>query len=191
MNINPNDEAAADIDAKDAELKAALPKAEAAVPATVTTSTPATPRAGAVAVGARPDQDKTYQLLRDELSYEANLITLRTSWFVASQAFFFTSLAIALNRSPNVTFALENSVLFPLVPWVSLIVCGATFLAVLSGICSANKVRAKIKELAPNNQLAAQFPQRGFLIITGGLLPSFGLPVVFAICWIMILRKCV
>lgn len=121
-----------------------------------------------------------YKLLRDELTYEANLITQRTTWFVASQAFFFTSLAIALNRSENVTFALENSLLFPMIPVVSLIVCITTFIAILAGNSAANKVRA---------QLGPPFPKRRRLIVVFGLLPSFVLPIAFALCWIFILCK--
>ncbi|MBL8013424.1 MAG: hypothetical protein JNN05_06200 [Candidatus Omnitrophica bacterium] len=132
--------------------------------------------------------EKVYELLRNELTYEANLIAHRTSWFVASQAFFFTSLAAALNRDPNVAFTLKNSLLFPMIPWVSLTVCIVIFLSVVAAVVSADKVRHRLHDMVKTNPYAGAFVQRSKIAIILGLLPSFVLPLIFAACWIIILR---
>ena len=131
--------------------------------------------------------DKIFEHLRNELTYEANLIANRTSWFVASQAFFFTSLSAAIDRSPGVPFKLRNSLLFPLIPWISLCVCIVIFISVMAAICSTDKVRAKINEIKDTNPFASGFIPRSNMVIIAGLLPSFILPIIFAFSWILIL----
>ena len=133
------------------------------------------------------NQEKLFELLRAELTYEANLIAHRTSWFVASQAFFFTSVAAALDRTPGVPFTLKNSLLFPLIPQVALIVCLVILASVLAAIFSADQVRVTLIGLGTLHPLAKSFVTRNKWIIIGGLLPSFILPIVFAIAWIVIL----
>lgn len=132
--------------------------------------------------------EKIYELLRNELTYEANLIAHRTSWFVASQAFFFTSLAAALNRDPNVPFTLRNSLLYPMIPWVSLAVCIVIFLSVVAAVISADKIRQRLHDMGTTNPYAGAFVPRSKIAIITGLLPSFVLPLIFAACWIIILR---
>jgi hypothetical protein len=132
--------------------------------------------------------DKIFELLRNELTYEANLIANRTSWFVAAQAFFFTALASALDRTPGVPFTFKNSLLFPLIPWVSLIVCVVIFISVLAAISSANKTRERIKGLTTSPPHVSEIFPRSKLVIIAGLLPSLILPLIFAICWLIILR---
>ncbi len=97
--------------------------------------------------------DKIYELLRNELTYEATLIAHRTNWFMASQAFFFTSLASALDRTEGVPLTLRGSLLFPLVPVAALIVCAVIFISVLSAVISTDNIRAEIQKIASQTPL--------------------------------------
>jgi hypothetical protein len=134
-----------------------------------------------------PTANKIFELLRAEISYEVNLITQRTSLFVGSQAFFFTSLGIALNRSAGTELSLRNSLLFPLIPWVALVVCLVTLVAVVTGFWAALQARAALIRLRNVSDLAAFFPYRSWTVILGGMLPSISLPILFGVAWLFIL----
>ena len=129
--------------------------------------------------------EKQFESLGADLGYEANLIAQRTTWFVVSQAFFFTSLAAAIKGDSNAK--LKDSLLFPMIPWASLITCIAIFSSVVVAIRIADKIRSKRDEIAEKLK-PKSYTKRTQAEILIGLLPSWLLPIVFAYCWVSILN---
>lgn len=124
-----------------------------------------------------------YTRLRDEISYESNLIVQRTSWLVASQAFFFATLALGLDRSVT-ELDLTASIFFPVIPIVAILVCVFTSLSVLAAISMANKHFDRIQQFVTEHDDFADVwekPNTAQSIL--GLLSAVGLPWVFIIVW--------
>jgi hypothetical protein len=134
------------------------------------------------------DEKYHFDRLRSEISYEANLIVQRTSWFVTAQAFFFGSLATGLDRTTGVPFALVHSVYFPLIPILALAVSALILLSVWAAIVSANDTRKSLEVFLGDNPEFKDFVKRksGWVISTG-LASTALIPVLFVAAWLYVL----
>ena len=134
-----------------------------------------------------PSLDFQFEQLRKELTFEADLIARRTSWFIAAQAFFFASLAIGIDPG-NETHTLGSSLYFPLIPILSIIVCGLTILSVHAAATTAAVYRDRLNAFVDENQSYANLwrkPSRPVFRL--GLLSTQVLPYVFLLAWLYIL----
>ncbi len=134
---------------------------------------------------SRADRFNAYQLVRNEIAHEDNLMAARLSWFAALQSFLLTAMAIAqggLHHLPST----GTNYFFPLIPIVAL---GSTLLilaGVLAGIRTLVRWRRIVRE-AP--ELSAGFPRvmKDQSMIALGWAAPVGLPLIFLFAWIYLL----
>ncbi|MEM7083131.1 MAG: hypothetical protein AAF465_10385 [Pseudomonadota bacterium] len=125
--------------------------------------------------------------LREEISYEANLIVQRTSWFVGAQAFFFASLAVGLDPTATER-TVKVSLLFPLIPYLSIMVCILTILSVSAAVASATVYRDRLEDFVQEHrEFEFLWRKPPKLIYHFGLLSTQVLPFVFLAAWIYLL----
>ena len=85
-----------------------------------------------------------YQILRQQLEHEDNLVTQRLSWFLGSQAFLFSAFAIVLNAPMQSRFGdREPIIFFRLIPIMAIGVALLIWLAVLAGIMAMRRLRRR------------------------------------------------
>lgn len=140
--------------------------------------------------GGMPSDSEKYHFdrLRAEISYEANLIVQRTSWFVTAQAFFFGSLGIGLDRSPDVKLSLIHSVYYPLIPILALAVSIFIMLSVWAAIVSANDTRYSLTSFLDNHPEFRDFTKRrSRWVISTGLASTAAIPILFIVAWLYVL----
>ncbi len=131
------------------------------------------------------DRFNAYQLVRNEIAHEDNLMGSRLSWFAALQSFLLTAMAIAqggLHALPSP----GTNYFFPLIPIVAL---GSTLLilaGVLAGIRTLVRWRRILRE-AP--EMSAGFPRvvKDQSMIALGWAAPVGLPLIFLCAWIYLL----
>ena len=133
-----------------------------------------------------PSAADRYLIVRSQIEHEDNLTTERLSWFLASQAFLFSALAILLNAPVQSRFAdREMSIFHKLIPIIAIAVGMLIWLAVLAGILTMSHLRAT---LARQGDLA-EFPPiqgpRGMRWM--GLAAPVLLPPLFVIVWCVLL----
>ena len=126
-----------------------------------------------------------YKMIRDEISHEDNLMGARVSWFMASQSFLLTALAIAQggqHEFPNV----RNNYFFPLLPVVAILSDLLIFAGVVAGIHALRRWRKVIRAAGARYE---PFPQlrRKDLTISLGWSGPIGLPLVFLVAWLYVL----
>lgn len=136
-----------------------------------------------------PSKEFVYKQLRGELTFEANMIAHRTSWFVTAQAFFFGSLAIGMSK--NEGFAdLMDSVYYPIIPLLSLGVCILTDRSVKAAIDSASEYRERLNTFVNDNPGFRPLWHKGgkkTSFVNWGLAKAKFLPWIFGLTWAYIL----
>jgi hypothetical protein len=133
------------------------------------------------------NKDFQFTCLRNEITYEANLIVQRTSWFVGSQAFFFASLAIGIDKNASPA-SLDTSVYFPLIPLLSFIVCALTIASVNAAAAAASVYRDRLDQfVSEHKEYEILWRKPSKMIYHLGLLSTQFLPIVFLIAWFYIL----
>src|SRR6266478_6002708 len=133
-----------------------------------------------------------YNLLRERIEHEDNLIVQRLSWLVASQSFLFTAYAIVTNglaTQPQVTsphFMHQLQLLFQLIPIVGTLTCVLIYVSVLAAVVTMRRLRNSYhsrfgKEDAPAPPIQTLAPVRLF-----GYSAPVLLPLVFTIIWLIL-----
>ena len=90
---------------------------------------------------------EAYQLFRDRIEHEDNLIMQRLSWLMASQSFLFTAYAIVTNgltasRSPGGNIYVNHlAVLAKIVPVVALVNSLLILIAILGALKAIRELR--------------------------------------------------
>jgi hypothetical protein len=146
-------------------------------------------RAGAVLSLA-----EMYNLVREQIEHEDNLITQRLSWLVASQSFLFTAFAILLNAPPQgklPAFDAKQAQIFQLIPLVGLLSDLLIYVSIVAGVIATSKLRAHWLAVrrgdADDRQLPAiQGPRLSQLM---GLVAPLLLPLVFLVIWAYVLAS--
>lgn len=142
-----------------------------------------------------------YKLYREKVTHEDTLINFRTTWFVALQAFLFTSFALSLDKVPS-EVAKITPFLFSL---VGLVVCFTTWKSVQAAHDAIAKTTSKWKSKdhvdGDGNSLGIAVkdvvdPQRLLPAIKGagsntgidrrGAMSSIWLPPAIAIFWLVL-----
>ena len=126
-----------------------------------------------------------YRILRSQLEHEDNLITQRLSWFLASQAFLFTGLAIAMNSPKEWRFSEREGVRFhQLVPLIAIAVGVLIWLAIVAGVIAMDRLR----ELAARLDFSGLPPLQGQATTRWmGLAAPLLLPPLFVVVWCVLL----
>ena len=127
-----------------------------------------------------------YRLIRDEIVHEDGLIGQRLGWFLASQAFFFSALAIA-QGTQRVMPSWQTNYFFPLIPIVALVSCLLIFVGLLAGVAALVRWRRMIA--APEYADATLLPRivRDGIIIRLGWATPVALPIIFIVAWTYVL----
>jgi hypothetical protein len=133
-----------------------------------------------------PENDAIYRHIRSEMQFEINMMHARVNWLIASQAFLFVPLTIGAQGS-----SITQSALFPLVPYLGLLLCILVSIAVLASAWRSVQWRAKGANGAyggdgEHNAFSIVVP-RSPLIPLMGLTGAIGVPVVLAGAWLVLL----
>jgi|ERR1051326_4678969 hypothetical protein len=126
-----------------------------------------------------------YQVLRNEVKHEDDLIGQRVNWFTASQAFLLVSLAIA-HRGETIMPNPRNNTLFPLVPIVALSSSFLIFFGVIAGIGALSQWRARLRALAKLHPELPYVHYEQLIVIAAWSAPIL-MPLVFIGAWVFLL----
>ena len=114
---------------------------------------------------------EVYRLIRGAIEHEDNLMSQRLNWFVASQSFLFTALAIT-QKDPGARLAHAMNFLYPLIPSLALVSCVLLSLSIFAGIAVLFQLRRELLKLyARQRELQPSQPTRIPLLL-GLLTPS-------------------
>ena len=132
------------------------------------------------------ENDEIYRYIRSEIQFEINLINARVNWLIASQAFLFVPLTIGAQGG-----SITESVLFPLVPWLGLLLCLLVSVAILAAVWRSVQWRAKCARgpyagEGEHGVFSIVLP-RSPLIPLMGLIGAIGVPAVLAGAWLILL----
>ena len=100
-----------------------------------------------------------YNVLRDQLHHEDNLITQRLSWLMGSQAFLFTAYAIVLNgpeRPKNALIGSLQDYLLGTLPAVGLLSAALIYVSIIAGVLAMFNIHQLARKLCDGT--AAGFP---------------------------------
>ena len=126
-----------------------------------------------------------YKMIRDEISHEDNLMGSRVSWFMASQSFLLTAMAIAQGPVQPLPHA-RNNYFFPLLPVVAIVSDLLILAGVAAGIIVLHRWRRSLEQDEPRFE---SFPRirRDNSIMRLGWSAPIGLPLVFLAAWLYLL----
>jgi hypothetical protein len=131
------------------------------------------------------ENDDIYRQIRSEIQFEINMMNARVNWLIASQAFLFVRLTIGAQGS-----SITRSALFPLIPWLGLLLCALVSIAVLAAVWRSEQWRAKCANGpyagAEHGVFSIVLP-RSRLIPLMGLIGAIGVPAVLAGAWLVLL----
>jgi hypothetical protein len=132
-----------------------------------------------------PENDDTYRQIRSEIHFEIDIMNARVNWLIASQAFLFVPLTIG-THGPSIA----QSVLFPLIPYLGLLLCILVSISVLAAVWRSAQWTAKCAHGpyagAEHGVFSIVLP-RSQLIPLMGLTGPIGVPVVLAGAWLVLL----
>jgi hypothetical protein len=114
-----------------------------------------------------------YKTVRDEIAHEDNLAGTRLSWFMASQAFLLSALAIAYKGYNSALPNMKNDFFFPLIPIMAISSCTLILLGIIAGGVALRRWRRG---------------RDGWIMPFGWIAP-LGLPIVFGLAWIYLLIR--
>jgi len=130
-----------------------------------------------------------YNILRDQLQHEDNLITQRLSWLMGSQAFLFTAYAIVLNgpeRPKNALIGALQDYLLGTVPTVGLLSAALIYLSIIAGALAMFNIHRFAWNFC--DDAAVRFPPfRGSKLTRYmGFASPLLLPPIFIVVWLLL-----
>jgi hypothetical protein len=130
-----------------------------------------------------------YNILRDQLQHEDNLITQRLSWLMGSQAFLFTAYAIVLNgpeRPKNALIGSLQDYLLGTLPAVGLLSAALIYLSILAGAIAMFNIYRFARNFC--NDAVVRFPPLRGRRLTRymGFASPFLLPPIFIVVWFLL-----
>ena len=130
-----------------------------------------------------------YNILRDQLQHEDNLITQRLSWLMGSQAFLFTAYAIVLNGPERPKNALIGSLqdhLLGTLPAVGLLSALLIYVSILAGVIAMFSIHGLSRNFCDDT--AVRFPPLRGRKLTRymGFASPLLLPPIFIIVWLLL-----
>ena len=130
-----------------------------------------------------------YNILRDQLQHEDNLITQRLSWLMGSQAFLFTAYAIVLNGPERPKSALIGALqdyLLGILPAVGLLSAVLIYVSIIAGVIAMFGIHRLARNFC--DDAVFRFPplrRRKLTWYLGFASPLF-LPPIFITVWLLI-----
>src|ERR1035438_2827010 len=134
-----------------------------------------------------------YNLVRERIEHEDNLIVQRLTWLVGSQSFLFTAYAIVSNclmsQPPQATsphFTDQLQLLFQLIPIVAMLTCVLIYVSILAAVVTMHRLRSGYRSrFGPEEDalppIMTDAPTRWF-----GLVAPLLLPLVFTTIWLIL-----
>jgi len=135
-----------------------------------------------------------YQLFRNRIEHEDNLVMSRLSWLMASQSFLFTAYAIvtnalgsAIGNNSGKIFVRRLSALENIVPIVALLNSLLIFVSILAALKAIRELR---REYRKRSGISG-----AFLLQTSRATRVFGfsapaiLPMLFMVVWLYLLKR--
>lgn len=146
---------------------------------------PGTDETNVVTEEADPALFARYRLIRDEIAHEDSVMGARLSWFMASQSFLLTALAIAQGGQLTLPTPALNY-LFPLLPIVAIASSAVIFAGVLAGITTLRRWRRMLDRHYPQT-IALPRVRRDERITTLSWSGPVCLPLIFIVAWTYLL----
>ena len=134
---------------------------------------------------ADPAEFARYKLIRDEIAHEDSLMGARLSWFMASQSFLLTALAIAQGGQRTLPTPAINY-FFPLLPIVAIGSSAVIFAGVLAGITMLRQWRRMLDRHYPLT-LALPRVRRDERVTMLSWSAPICLPLMFIVAWTYLL----
>ncbi len=135
------------------------------------------------------DNDRIYQSIRSEIQYEQSLINARVNWLIASQAFLFLPLAMSLDPGKEGAGA-ADSIFFPFIPYLGMILCLLTTVAVVGATWRITQWRRKCGAGAYSGEgehaTFSIVQPRTSAIPLMGHVASVGIPLVLTLAWVFV-----
>lgn len=145
---------------------------------------------------------ETYDVYRDYLKHEDNLINNRMTWLILSQSFFFTAFALAIGRLTVVDPLIADQIglFLKSLAVLGMVVAGATCLSVVAALTAIEGLRQRWKKHSQTNDTNETYTIEKSLLpdLTGGGDPfasTFGffmpiaMPLIFLFTWCYIFSK--
>ena len=127
-----------------------------------------------------------YKTVRDEIAHEDNLAGTRLSWFIASQAFLLSALAIAYKGTGSITANVRNDFFFPLVPLLAIASCILIMLGIIGGAVAIRRWRRLLNGMVRKDPSLPAIGRDDWIMRFGWSAPLL-LPVVFLLAWLYVL----
>lgn len=131
-----------------------------------------------------------YNLIRQRIEHEDNLIVQRLSWLVASQSFLFTAYAIVLNglttppQPATETVIHQQMRLSRLIPLTAMMSCALIYVGIAAAVKAIADLRRSYRSRFPSNETELPGIQTGGLTRALGLAAPLLLPLVFIGVWL-------
>jgi len=131
-----------------------------------------------------------YNLIRQRIEHEDNLIVQRLSWLVASQSFLFTAYAIVLNgltvtpQPATATVIYQEARLSRLIPLVAMMTCALIYVGIVAAVKAIARLRRSYRSRFPSDETDLPGIQVGRLTRVLGLTAPLLLPLVFIGVWL-------
>jgi len=133
------------------------------------------PQTGAVDFSA-------YKAVRDEIAHEDNLAGTRLNWFMTSQAFLLSALAIAHSGKDQAAANPRNDFYFPLIPLLAIACCILILLGIIGGAVVIRRWRRVLEDMIRREPSLPGIGQDGWIMRFGWSAPLV-LPIVFIVAW--------
>lgn len=129
----------------------------------------------------------------NQMTFEANMIAQRVGWFITSQAFMFSCLVLGIQTDDK---SLTESLYYPVIPFLGLLICVFTWIAVKAASEQAETSRESLTMLYGDQSLDSE--TKDILLrlkaskkqssekLFKGRMPAKLLPITFALVWIWI-----
>jgi hypothetical protein len=136
-----------------------------------------------------------YNLVRERLEHEDNLIVQRLTWLVGSQSFLFTAYAIVSNglmsqppQPASQHFEEQLQLLFQLIPIVAMLTCVLIYISILAAVMTMRKLRSGYRSRFGPEEDALPPIMTAAPVRLFGLVAPLLLPLVFTIWLILWIR---
>ena len=123
-----------------------------------------------------------YKAVRDEIAHEDNLAGTRLNWFIASQAFLLSAMAIAHTSKDPATPNLRNDFYFPIVPLLAIASCILILLGIIGGGLAIRRWRRLLDQMIRQDPSLPAIGRDGLIMRFGWSAPLL-LPMVFLLAW--------
>ena len=130
-----------------------------------------------------------YNVIRQRIEHEDNLIVQRLSWLVGSQSFLYTAYAIVLNglATPGTnSFVARQLFLFRMLPVIAILICVLISISILAAVRAMAEMRLAYHKHARDEHHQLPAIQVSSAIRLPGLSAPVALPMVFIAVWVVL-----